>query len=75
MAFGSELPRNDALVSFLLSQDGLLDAILAEHVDRRGWCPACPGPQSGRRRYPCDVRLIAERARRARDDLTPPPAR
>lgn len=58
---------DDVAVAFLLDQPGLLDLVLAEHVnDGTGSCAACPGPQSGRRRWPCNVRLLAARAQRAR---------
>lgn len=54
---------DDAVVRFLIDREGLLDMVLREHVDDgRGDCRACPGPQSGRRRFPCDVRRVAERA-------------
>ncbi|MEU6698299.1 hypothetical protein [Pseudonocardia sp. NPDC046786] len=43
---------DDYALAFLLHQPGLLDALVAEHVDDgRGDCAACPGPQSGRRRW------------------------
>ncbi|GAA1399299.1 hypothetical protein GCM10009613_54730 [Pseudonocardia kongjuensis] len=61
------LAEIDAAVAFLVGQPGLLDVVLAEHVaDAGGMCAACPGPQSGRRRWPCTVRLIAARAVRVR---------
>ncbi|MBP2364586.1 hypothetical protein [Pseudonocardia parietis] len=58
---------DDVLVTFMLDQPGLLDLILSQHVDDDGgYCLACPGPQSGRRRFPCDVRQAADRAARLR---------
>lgn len=59
--------EHDAAVAFLLGHPGLLDTVLDEHVDDdTGYCAACPGPQSGRRRFPCNVRLLAARVERVR---------
>lgn len=70
---------DDALVEFILDQPGLLDALLDQHQDDgTGYCRACPGPQSGRRRFPCDVRRAVDRAasirtKRGRADGPPTP--
>ncbi|BBG01747.1 MULTISPECIES: hypothetical protein [Pseudonocardia] len=58
---------DDVAVEFLLAQPGLLAVVLAEHVDDgTRHCRSCPGPQSGRRRRPCNVRLLAARSERVR---------
>ncbi|ALE72414.1 hypothetical protein AD006_11070 [Pseudonocardia sp. EC080610-09] len=66
-------PSDDALVEFIAARPDLLRTLLAEHVATPGGdCRACPGPQSGRRRHPCDVRRAAERAAsRSGDDAAP----
>ena len=69
--------EDQALVTFIVEQEGLLEALLEQHVDDgRGQCQACPGPQGGRRNWPCDVRLAADRAAEiARERrAAPPPA-
>lgn len=58
----------DAL-EFFIDTPGLLDHLLEQHIDDgRGYCKACPGPQAGRHRWPCQIRYIAELAEKARDN-------
>ncbi|MDN5918977.1 MAG: hypothetical protein L0I76_28440 [Pseudonocardia sp.] len=55
-------------LQFFLRTPGLLDHLLEQHIDDGGgYCKACPGPQSGRHRWPCQIRGIAEQAEKLRD--------
>ena len=61
------------LITFIANQNGLADHLLAEHVATAGGdCAACPGPQSGRRRWPCDTHLAARAAKRQHDPAPGP---
>jgi hypothetical protein len=54
------------LVEFVLLNPGLADRLIAEHVDDgQGYCRMCAlGAQRGYFRFPCDIRLIAEKAKK-----------
>jgi hypothetical protein len=53
------------LVEFVLLNPGLADRLITEHVDDgHGYCRMCAlGAQRGYFRIPCDIRLIAEKAK------------
>ncbi|ANY05017.1 hypothetical protein AFB00_00240 [Pseudonocardia sp. HH130630-07] len=54
---------DDHAVDFLVRYPDLLESLLTEHVkDGIGGCSACPPPRTGRRRWPCNVLLLAIRA-------------
>lgn len=53
------------LVEFIVANPGLSDALISQHIDDGyGYCRACAlGAQRGYYRFPCDIRLTADRAR------------
>jgi hypothetical protein len=62
---GSRPVTGDPIVEFIAAEPGLADRLLALHVDDgTGHCRACPiGGQSGYLRWPCQIRILAARAR------------
>jgi hypothetical protein len=58
------------IVQFMLSEPGIIERLLAEHVDDgTGHCRVCTaGPQAGRQKFPCRLREFAEQARDAMPD-------
>jgi hypothetical protein len=54
------------LVQMILSQPGMAERLIAEHVDDgSGRCRGCPvGGQRGRHSWPCTLRMAAEEAER-----------
>jgi len=65
------------LVEFMLLNPGLADRLIAEHVDDgRRYCRMCAlGAQRGYFRFPCDIRLTADKAKEfeSRGPAGPPP--
>ncbi|GEL21004.1 hypothetical protein PA7_48410 [Pseudonocardia asaccharolytica DSM 44247 = NBRC 16224] len=58
------------LEEFMVQNPGLADALIGQHTDEgRGYCQTCAlGAQHGYRRYPCDIRRMAEHAREIERD-------
>ena len=60
------------LTRFLQYNRGLLENLRLDHVDVGGYCKVCGGPQSGRHRYPCQIRDAIDKADRAIADEEAP---
>jgi hypothetical protein len=57
---------HDPLIQFMLQNPGVAVALIKTHFDDgHGFCRACAlGAQRGYLRFPCDIRRVAEKARR-----------
>jgi hypothetical protein len=61
---GSRPVIGDPIVEFIAAEPGLADRLLALHIDDgTGHCRACSIGQAGYLRWPCQIHILATRAR------------